>query len=552
MSRRETLASIALIFVVAALVRAAMAAQIVFPRPEDTAYYVHVARNLLEGRGLVSDSLWSYQTPPLVFPRPAFEVWLPLPTFLAAATMTLFGLTFAAAQVSSVLVSSIAPVLAWRLAADVAEERALPRGRARTLALGTGLTAAVYLPLVLYGALPDSTAPFTVLTLAAVLLMTRLARSPRGARPNDPRLIALGAVLGLAALTRNEAAILALVWVGVAWFATGAGRAVRVRLIGVAAVVALAIFVPWAYRDWLVFGSPLPGQAAVNALSVVGRDIFAWNDPPTLARYLAVGPARLLEMRIEGTFHNVVNVLLLLGIPIAPIGLLALPWAGRGRTLRPLLAVALATFALDSLVFPVATTLGTFLHGAGAIHVLVILACLLALDAALARLATRLGWHRPVGWLGPAMAVFGGALFTVGLLTSFGTDARETADRFAAMNRYLTVSGATPGTDGPIITDFPIWLADTTEANALALPNEPAADVLDLARAFRGTRLVVVFDGEPDERDPGPDPLWPAAATQGPGSECFQPSPIDPAPGTLTERERELLRDVRMFWIDCP
>ena len=73
--------------------------QIVFPKPEDTAYYVGVARNLLEGRGLVSDALWSYETPPLVFPRPAFEVWLPLPTFLAAIPMALAGATFAAAQV---------------------------------------------------------------------------------------------------------------------------------------------------------------------------------------------------------------------------------------------------------------------------------------------------------------------------------------------------------------------------------------------------------------------------------------------------------------------
>ena len=39
---------------------------------------IKFARNLLEGRGLVSDALWSFQTPPLVFPRPAFEVWLPL------------------------------------------------------------------------------------------------------------------------------------------------------------------------------------------------------------------------------------------------------------------------------------------------------------------------------------------------------------------------------------------------------------------------------------------------------------------------------------------
>ena len=110
MTRREAVLSALLVFAVALIVRAYFAAQIVFPKPEDTAYYVGVARNLLEGRGLVSDALWSYATPPLVFPRPAFEVWLPLPTFLAAIPMAIFGTSFAAAQVSSVLVGAIVPV----------------------------------------------------------------------------------------------------------------------------------------------------------------------------------------------------------------------------------------------------------------------------------------------------------------------------------------------------------------------------------------------------------------------------------------------------------
>ena len=234
MTRREVLLSVGLVFVVSLVTRAIFASQIVFPKPEDTAYYVGVARNLLDGRGLVSDALWSYQTPPLTFPRPAFEVWLPLPTFLAAIPMAIAGSTFAAAQVSSVVIGSIVPVLAWRLAADVAEERGLPVGRARTLALGTGLTAAFYLPLLLHSALPDSTMPFTVLALAACLLMTRIAREPRGARLTDPRVIALGALIGLAALTRNEAAWVGLTWAVVAWLAPAASRAERVRLIGVA------------------------------------------------------------------------------------------------------------------------------------------------------------------------------------------------------------------------------------------------------------------------------------------------------------------------------
>ena len=95
------------------------------------------------------------------------------------------------------------------------------------------------------------------------------------------------------------------------------------------------MFAPWAIRNWVVFGSPLPGQSISNALSVTGFDIFAWNDPPTLARYLAVGPARLLEMRVEGLVHNVFNVLILLGIPISVLGVLALPWQARDRALRP-------------------------------------------------------------------------------------------------------------------------------------------------------------------------------------------------------------------------
>ena len=104
MSRREAWASAALVFIAAVAVRAWAATIITFPRPEDTAYYVGVARHLVEGRGLVSDAIWSYGTPPLEFPRPAFEVWLPLPSFLAALSMLVFGTSFAAAQGPSIVI----------------------------------------------------------------------------------------------------------------------------------------------------------------------------------------------------------------------------------------------------------------------------------------------------------------------------------------------------------------------------------------------------------------------------------------------------------------
>jgi len=538
-TRREVLLSAGLVFVVAVLVRAWAAALIVFPQPEDTAYYVAVAQNLLEGRGLVSDSLWSFGTPPLVFPRPAFEVWLPLPTFLAAIPMALFGPSFAAAQVSSVLVGGVVAVLAWRLAADVALERGLPAGRARTLALGTGLTAAVYLPLVFHSALPDSTMPFAALVLGACLLMTRIVGAPVAVRPLDPRVLALGLLLGLAAWTRNEAAWLAATWVLIAWTVIRATPAGRAAVIGVTAVVAIVVFAPWAIRDWLVFGSPFPGQAVTNAFSLEGRDIFAWSDPPTLASYLAAGPVRLIELRITGLLHNLFNVLLFLGLPLAPIGLAALPWQARGSAIRPLLVFSIITFFVTSLLFPVSTTWGTFLHAAGAVHVLIIVSALLALDGLIVRIGRFRGWTRPVAWLGPALGVAGALLFTIVAVPTFGTGSRAVEEEYAALQRRLAEVGRPFRPDEPVISNFPIWVAETAGVPTLALPDEPPESVLDLARTFPGTRLVVVEGTEHRH--------WPADVDAGaPGAECFREIDLGPAPPG-----DDPLAETRVFEVVC-
>jgi hypothetical protein len=346
-------------------------------------------------------------------------------------------------------------------------------------------------------------------------------------------------------LTRNEVVWVALTWAVLAWFGSGRSIAARLRLVGVVAIVSLAVFAPWLYRNWTEFGSPLPGQAAANALSIKGTDVFAWADPPTVSRYLAVGPARLLEMRVIGIGHNIVNVLLLLGLPVSAIGLAALPWFGRARSLRALVMVSALTFAVTSLVFPVSTTWGTYLHAAGAAHVLLILACLLALDAGIARLARARGWTRPVAWLGPAFALFGSVVFSVVLLGAFGRGSVDARDRWAAIEEVLPAAGIQLGpTDGPIITDFPIWLADTTGNPALALPEESPTDVVALAEAFPGTRGLLVLD------DPDGDRIWPGVLRgSDPASDCFVETPL-PTPSSTALADA--LEGTRFYRIECP
>ena len=523
MTRREAWLTAGGLFVLALVVRALVASTVPFPTPEDTAYYYGVARNLVEGRGLVSDAIWSYGTPPLVFPRPAFEVWLPLPSLIAAVPMLVLGTGFHAAQVATVIMGALVPVLAWRLAADVADERGLPAGRARTLAVGSGLTAIVLLPLVLHGILPDSTTPFTVIALAACLLMTRLAQDATRVEAGDGRLLALGVLFGLAALTRNEFAWLGLAWVVVVWrSARGTPmRAQRLRLVAVPAAIGALVLAPWLARDWLTFGSPLPGQAATNALSVSGFDIFAYEQPPTLARYLAQGPGWLVSSRLDGLAHNLFSVLLIPSVPVGIVGLLALPWTGTARTLRPLLLLSVLTFVATTILFPVATTWGTFLHAAGPVFVLLIVSCLLVLDRFIAWVGVRRAWTRPVAWLGPALTLFMATLFSVGIL-GYASQARQVEERYEALGPALAAAGL-GNLATPVISDFPIWYAEGMHHAALALPDEPPSSVLALARRF-GAQLLVI--SKPDHGQ------WPAVIDRGgPSAGCFHelalPSPSD-------------------------
>jgi hypothetical protein len=520
---REAVVTAIVIFCVAAALRAAAAAVIPFPVPEDTAYYWGVARNAVDGRGLVTDALWSYQLHPLAVPRPAFDIWLPLPTVILVPLMALLGTGFRVAQVMSVLVSSIVPVLAWRLAGDLAVERGLTPTRARTVAVGAGIVTAVEGPLVLFGALPDSTALFTVLTLAACILMERVAREPAADRRVDRRLLLLGLALGLAALTRNE-----VIWYVIAWVVIAASVARRqdpqarlgafARLVVTPLSVTFLLYAPWAIRQAMTFGTPFPGQALSNAFSRTGSDIFAWSDRPSLSAWLAQGPAKLATDRVEAVRHAVVSVLAIPGFPTAIVGMAGLPWLIRSQVMRPLLIGSALTFLGSTMVFPVSTTWGTFLHAAGPVHVLLAISAVAALDRAIAAIAARRAWRPGSAWLGP-IALTALTVPVLGLtVAAVASASAEVEDAYATLSRASKAAGISLTTGEPVMSDSPIWLAESLRIPTLGLPQESPRSVLDLAHTFRVTTLVVSVDD--------PEGRWPAVLDEG-GSdaECFVPVP---------------------------
>ncbi|MFH1475259.1 MAG: hypothetical protein ABIG85_05300, partial [Chloroflexota bacterium] len=357
-------------------------------------------------------------------------------------------------------------------------------------------------------------------------------------RAFDGRLVGLGLLIGIAGLARTEAAWVGLAWALVAWGALrGRGWSTVIRAVAIPGVVAVAVMSPWLVRDWLVFGSPLPGQAITNAWAITGNEIFAWQHPATAADYLALGSAAWLDHRVGGLMHNLLNVLLIPGAPLAVVGLIALPWAARFRALRPLLVLALLTFAVTTLAFPVQTRWGTFLHASIPAAVLLLVAGLTGLDEGLAWVGRRRGWTRPVAWLAPLFAGLGAVLFMVPGVIAYGGQARGTEAEYADLGRRMAVAGVPLDGAAPVIANHPIWLAEVLRVAALALPDEPVASVLDLARTF-GARLVVLDGGLG---------AWPDRLEFDPDAACLVPVdlplPADDAPGGA---------DFRVFRVTCP
>jgi hypothetical protein len=178
------------------------------------------------------------------------------------------------------------------------------------------------------------------------------------------------------------------------------------------------------------------------------------------------------------------------------------------------------------------------------VQVLIVLSALLALDAGIARLGQRLGWTNPVAWLGPALGIFGCALFSAVLLTGFASGARDTANQFAELERRMdSIGHPLDATAGPVLTNFPIWLAETSRIPSLALPDESPSDVRDLARqpAFAGTHLVVLIGGDHGR--------WPDVLdTPVSDATCFRELDLGPGPDGIVDP----LKDTRVFEIVCP
>ncbi len=199
-------------------------------------------------------------------------------------------------------------------------------------------------------------------------------------------------------------------------------------------------------------------------------------------------------------------------LPWSVVGFVGVALLWRARPLRLLIATALAIFAIDGLIFPVARLQGTFLHGS--IPALALLAIgaawvgLLPVDA-----VSRFGAGRDLAAVGGVVLATGLLVVTTFESSGYARWANGVPSRYEALAAGLAAAGLS---DAVVIASHPSWAWREAGHASIVLPDEDAASTLSLAKAYGAT--VVTADGI--------DGPWPDAAAT---TACLVPIDLPPA-----------------------
>jgi hypothetical protein len=513
-----------LLFVAGLGVRWLYTVSIAFPPSEESAFYLTTAENVLSGRGLEVDALWSYQFPFPNVTHASHEHWMPLTTGLIAAAFamqrTLAGVietSLEIAQMPGLFLGSLLAPLTYlfgrRALPGDTESIQNPWAVSRWVSIAAALLVALNPMLSYQSASMDSRAPLALLTAWALALAVR--------RPGDQGgYFSVGLLAALAYLTHTSGLLL-LAAIPLAWWLLPIPRRLQTvlpdnpaaefvwehwprdrgaeeeqaaalgpslfNLLDLAVAFAL-IATPWLIRNFLTFGTPLPTSPLSQVWLSDYTETFNYLSHPTLQTWLAQGWEVLLGQRFEALMHNG-RVFLL---DTFPWGLLALPglWLLRREWLFfPSLIYGLLLFFGVTLVFPISSMAGAFQHSLGAWMPFLALAAIYTLQR-VAQPVRKLRKQADIALIASVMALLLlTALPLTRVLPAMADHQRATKEQFQAQANWLAQHA---NSSDIVMTTQTYSLNHASKHPTIVLPgNEPPDSAWAAAQQY-GARFLII------------------------------------------------------------
>lgn len=477
--------SFALVLALTLAVRVVIALVITSPGIGDPGYYDDVARAIGRGEGVVSRCLWNLLHLPRELPMPGCGYWGPGVPAIAGSAYALAGPDLRAAQAAMILVSLALSAVALALA------RCLVEGVAAQSMVG--VLIAFHLQIAYFSVTVDTPVPFA---LFANLCLLPLGLAHAGWAPGFV-LAVPGAVA--AQLTRADGLLLPLTVFAFAAVACVRRRIGARTLIAAAALYALLI-APWLSRNVQAFGTPFPSSVVEGIALSEYSDLFKVHTRPTLARFLAGGPVKILRERSAVLFHNLETIAFAENKFLFALALIALPSLWRMPLVLPYLVYFAALFLAMSFAFAYQSRSGSLLHSVPALFPLFVAAAVRGAQVGVERVSAwpkgpqrRLA--RTALAISPALVALYSALQVLPSVLSGGPLAR-TYGQFADARASLRVWWDQPGVGGPdvrVMSNDSLDIVTMLGCPVVQEPRDPGLDtVFELAARYRLRYLIVV------------------------------------------------------------
>ena len=482
------------VFAIALLVRLLAALPQAQPNTMDAAYYLVGGERLAQGYGFNDPYVWNYLDQPTTLPHPSHLYWMPLPSILVAASQTIFGVNYRAAQVPFVLLSAVLPLMAYAVAWQLSTKR-----RHAWLAALLTIFSAFYLP---YWGVPESFTPFAV--FGALALYCSTGNQLIGSRSSGrvARWLAAGVCAGLAHLSRADGFLL-LIPIVVSVVKDSRSTYHAARRLAMVFGGYLLIMTPWFLRNLGVIGAPLSSAGTQAAWLCNYDELFAYGVRFDVNHLLGCGLDQVLLAKLNGVASGVVHLiaedgLIFMALPIT-IGL----WQLRRHALiRGALIYLGLVFGLMTIVFTFAGDRGGLFHSTGALLPFFYAVAPIGLDSLIGWVAAR----RRRWQVASARRVFSLASIALAIGLSWfvyrgrviGADLNDpiwnqTDGTSLAIGRALIDRGEG---DPIVMVNNPPLFTYHTGLRSIVIPNGNVSMLLAAAQQF-GARWVVVDANRP-------------------------------------------------------
>jgi len=467
MIRRE----MALVFLLALVVRFALALPQTQPGYMDASYYTVGAQQLASGRGFTEPFIWNYLDDPPGLPQPSHQYWMPLPSVLAALSMQVGGLTFRAAQAPFMLLSALLAVIAYAVAWQTSASRR-HAWAAAALAIFSGFYVA-------YWSMPETFAPFAVFGSLSLWAMSRAQAGRWG--------FVAGVCAGLAHLTRADGVLLLLPalfigrgkpWRGVLWVLLGYSVAIS----------------PWLIHNWMTTGRLLSIAGAKTLFLTNYDDLYSFGKTLDLSTYLSWGVGNILRSKLDALWANLQTLVAVVGmIFLAPFAVIGFWRQRRDPLYQAAMIYGAALYLVMSLAFTFPGARGGMFHSGAALLPFVFAASLAGLDSVVGWAAARIStWDASKARRGFTWELVGlAALVSVALygLRVRGWNQGDTL--YAAIGAKLSGESS-----AVVMVNDPPGYTFHVGQSAIAIPNGDVDTLLAAARRY-GAQWVVLETNHP-------------------------------------------------------